>query len=119
MSTLEWIFGGMSLAELVTLITTIVMLRPQRQKADEEVNQARATTRGTVIENDEKSTKLLMEYIVEPLKKEITSLRREIAALKRAVQKANSCKYHDGCPVLHDIQAQAEVTEGKEEEDVL
>ena len=43
MSTLEWIFGGMSLAELVTLITTLVMLIPQRKKADEEVNQARAS----------------------------------------------------------------------------
>lgn len=116
MSTLELILSSISVAELVTLITTIVMLRPQRQKAEEDVNQARATTRGTIIDNDEKSTKLLMEYIVEPLKKEITSLRREVNALKRAVQKANSCKYHDECPVIHDMQSRGA---GKGDDDVL
>lgn len=116
MSILELILTGFSLAELGALITTIVMLKPTKQKAEEDIHQTQATTRGTIIENDEKSTKLLMEYIVEPLKKEITALRREISALRRAVQKANSCRYHDDCPVIQDIQSRAE---GKEEGDVL
>lgn len=51
------------------LFVTLATLRSQRQKAQEEA-------KSLAIENDRKVSELVNEYFVEPLKREMTSLRR-------------------------------------------
>ena len=52
--------------------------------------------------------------VVEPLKKEINAIRKELARLRRAVEKANRCPFADhadACPVLYELR-RAEDVEG-------
>ena len=125
MNTLIAILSAISLAELAGLITTISLLRPNRQKAKEEAQRLHAEARAEEIKNDERMTSILMTNVVEPLRAELKSLRetaarlqeevdslngevedltKEIARLKRAVNKANTCQHKEGCPVLEKLQ---------------
>ena len=42
---------------------------------------------------------MVNEYFVEPLKKEITSLRKQMSRLTRAIEKIPSCPHSADCPV--------------------
>lgn len=78
------------------LIVTLVTLKSQRAKAAEEA-------RSLSIENDEKVNRLVNEYFVEPLKKEITSLRREMAKLRKAIERIPDCPHASECPVKDEL----------------
>jgi hypothetical protein len=87
---LNVVFGG-------GLLVTVFTLRAQSKKASAEAAAVE-------IENDEKASKLLMDYIVEPLKKEINGLRREIRLLRKAMDKIVDCPYADDCPVRDELR---------------
>lgn len=77
-----------------------------------QVEAAKAGTRGDELENVKKAMSILMEQVVEPLKKEINAIRKELARLRRAVEKANRCPFvgHAGvCPVLGELRRTEEV----------
>lgn len=78
------------------LFVTLATLRSQRQKAQEEA-------KSLAIENDRKVSELVNEYFVEPLKREMTSLRRQVSRLSRAVEKIPLCSYSDDCPVRDEL----------------
>lgn len=78
-------------------IVTIVTLKSQRRKANAEA-------RNKELENEEKSAEILLTHIVEPLKKEINALRKEIRKLSNAVSKTKNCKFVDDCPVVGELQ---------------
>jgi len=46
------------------------------------------------------------ENIAKPLQAEIKGLRRDVKNLQKAIKQANSCDYHDNCPVLDELQKQ-------------
>lgn len=92
-----------------------------RRKYDAEVDSIRAQveaskadTRGDELANVKEAMSILMEQVVEPLKKEINAIRKELARLRRAVEKANRCPFADhadACPVLYELR-RAEDFEG-------
>ena len=92
-----------------------------RKKYDAEVDSLRAQveaskvdTRGDELANVKEAMSILMEQVVEPLKKEINAIRKELARLRRAVEKANRCPFADhtnACPVLGELR-RAEDVEG-------
>lgn len=92
-----------------------------RKKYDAEVDGLRAQveackadTRGDELANVKEAMSILMEQVVEPLKKEINAIRKELARLRRAVEKANRCPFADhadACPVLYELR-RAEDVEG-------
>ena len=86
---LEAVLGG-------GLLVTLATLRSTRRKATEEAKQMG-------IGND----RLLMDsfnaYIVEPLKKEVNALRRDVRRFNRAVEKIAHCAYADDCPVRREL----------------
>ena len=64
-------------------------------------------------DNADHATRILMENIVKPLKDEFNETKRELARntremarLRKAIDRANSCKYHDDCPVLGGLREQ-------------
>lgn len=75
-----------------SLVVTLATLHSQQEKAREEA-------KSLAIENDKKVSELVNEYFVEPLKKEITSLRRTVSRLTRAIEKIPSCPHSADCPV--------------------
>lgn len=78
------------------LFVTLATLRSQRQKAQEEA-------KSLAIENDRKVSELVNEYFVEPLKREMTSLRRQVSRLSRAIEKIPLCSHSDDCPVRDEL----------------
>ena len=79
-----------------------------------QVEASKADTRGDELANVKEAMSILMEQVVEPLKKEINAIRTELARLRRAVEKANRCPFADhadACPVLYELR-RAEDVEG-------
>ena len=65
---------------------------------------SKADTRGDELENVKNGMSILMEQVVEPLKKEINAIRKELARLRRAVEKVNNCPHVAACPVRIELQ---------------
>ena len=111
---LNWILGGGLLAAVVGLLT----LKATVRKAEAE------TVR---IGNTEQATRILIENIVEPLKKELSetredlreakkelgSTKREMARFRKAIETANSCKFRADCPVIFKLRDLTRGSAGK------
>ena len=99
--------GGGLLATIIGLLT----LKATVRKAGSEAEKAKVEAEAVRIDNAEHATRMLVSNIVEPLKDELNATRkdlqatkREMARLRKAVDTANSCKYHDDCPVLRGVR---------------
>ena len=111
---LNYILGGGLLAAIVGIVTLKATLR----KANADAERAIAEAETVRIDNAERATRILIENIVEPLKKELHetreelretkkefgSTKREMARLRKAIADANSCKHSDDCPVLYRLR---------------
>lgn len=97
---LNWIFGGGLLAALTALVT----LGPTVRKAKADAERAKADAETVRIDNTEHATRILIDNIVEPLKKELNATRREMARLRKAIDGANDCRHRADCPVLHELR---------------
>lgn len=97
---LNWIFGGGLLAALTALVT----LGPTVRKAKAEAEKAKADAETVHIDNAEHATRILIDNIVEPLKKELSATRREMARLRKAIDGANDCQHRADCPVLYELR---------------
>jgi hypothetical protein len=60
-----------------------------------QVEASKTDIRSDELENVKNGMSILMEQVVEPLKKEINAIRKELARLRRAVEKANRCPFAD------------------------
>ena len=108
------VLGGSLLASLVKLAT----LRSTVREANADAEKARAEAETVRIDNAEHATRILIENIVEPLRKELDETRkeleatrkdlqatkREMARLRKAVDAANTCRHSDDCPVLMGVR---------------
>lgn len=74
------------------------------EKLKAEVQAAKTNTRSNELDNVKKAMEILMDEVVEPLKTEINAIRKELGKFRRAVEKANSCRLADGCPVRRELQ---------------
>lgn len=125
---LNWILGGGLLAAVIgvtTLKATVLKAKAEaeRAKADAEkakadAEKAKAEAETVRFDNAEHATRILIENIVEPLKKELSetraelretkkefgSTKREMARFRKAVESANSCKFSVDCPVLGKLR---------------
>ena len=72
-------------------------MRSTKRKAQEEA-------RRTAIDNDKVLMSNFNEFIVEPLKKEVNALRKDVRRLNRAVEKINDCPTAARCPVRLELQ---------------
>ena len=86
----EAIMGG-------TLIVTLVTLRYTRKKASEEAKSMQIDNEKNIMQN-------FLEFIVEPLKKEVNGLRKDVRKFTRAVEKINDCPHAADCPVRRELQ---------------
>ena len=111
---LNYILGGGLLAAVVGIVTLKATLR----KANADAEKAIAEAETVRIDNAEHATRILIENIVEPLRKELHETReelretkkefgatkREMARLRKAIADANSCMHSDDCPVLYRLR---------------
>ena len=92
MGIYEIISTGLNLLLGGGLIVSVATLKSQQKKAKEEAESI-------ALDNEKKLSEMINEYFVEPLKKEITSLRRTVSRLTRAIEKIPSCPHSADCPV--------------------
>ena len=92
MGIYEIISTGLNLLLGGGLIVSVATLKSQQKKAKEEAESI-------ALDNEKKLSEMINEYFVEPLKKEITSLRRTVSRLTRAVERIPSCPHSADCPV--------------------
>ena len=104
---LNVVLGG----SLVGALISIVTIRSALKKARAEAEKALAEADTVKITNTEQATRILVENIVKPLteelnetRKEIGSVKREVARLRKAIDGANSCRYNADCPVLERMR---------------
>jgi hypothetical protein len=89
------------------------------KKARAEAEKALAEADTVNITNTEQATLILVENIVKPLteelnetRKEIGSIKREVARLRKAIDGANSCRYNSDCPVLERMRVTSKERDG-------
>lgn len=119
---LNLVLGGGLLAAVIGLLT----LKATVRKANAEAEKARAEAETVRIDNTEQATRILIDNIVEPLKKELNetreelratkkefgSTKREMARLRKAIGDAGSCKHSGDCPVLFRLREHPKDCEG-------
>lgn len=119
---LNLVLGGGLLAAVIGLLT----LKATVRKANAEAEKARAEAETVRIDNTEQATRILIDNIVEPLKKELNetreelretkkefcSTKREMARLRKAIGDAGNCKHSDACPVLSRLREHPKDAEG-------
>ena len=102
-------------APLSAWLTAVLLRRKYDAEVDglrAQVEASKTDTRGDELDNVKKAMAILMEQVVEPLKKEIYAIRKELERLRRAVEKVNTCPHADtACPVRDELR-RAEKCEG-------
>lgn len=114
------ILGG----SLAATLLQIASLKSRVRQAEAEADEADAGAERQRIDNAGQATRILMDNIVEPLKKELNdvrkeleqtrrefaatkrdfrALKREVVRLREAMAEATVCPHADGCPVLHQL----------------
>lgn len=80
-----------------TLIVTLVTLRAKRKKANEEAKSIE-------LDNNKKLMDSFNDYIVKPVTKEVSALRKDVRRFTRAIEKINDCPHAAKCPVRAELQ---------------
>ncbi|MBE6339804.1 MAG: hypothetical protein E7069_03560 [Bacteroidales bacterium] len=78
------------------LIASLFTLRTTKRKAEEELQEIKATNADSILRTNE-------EYIVKPLKREINGLRTTVRQLTKVIQKAQECPHAGDCPVRNEM----------------
>lgn len=94
-------------APLSALLTAIFLRSKHNAEVDKlraEVKQTLADVRGRELDNDKKAIQMIMELVVEPLRKDMVQLQEKVDTLTNAIEKINSCPHADNCPVSHELR---------------
>ncbi len=94
-------------APLSALLTAIFLRSRHNAEVDKlraEVKQTLADVRGRELDNDKKAIQMIMELVVEPLRKDMVQLQEKVDTLTNAIEKVNSCPHADNCPVSHELR---------------
>lgn len=98
---------GIITAPLASLLTAIFMRSKHKAEVDglrAEVKKTLADVRGRELDNDKKAIEMIMELVVEPLRKDMKALQNKVDILTNAIEKVNSCPHADNCPVSHELR---------------
>lgn len=94
-------------APLSALLTAIFLRSKHKAEVEQlraEVKKTLADVRGRELDNDKKAIEMIMELVVEPLRKNMIQLQEKVDTLTNAIEKINSCPHADDCPVSHELR---------------
>lgn len=94
-------------APLTALLTAIFLRSKHKAEVDKlraEVRETLADVRGKELDNDKKAIQMIMELVVEPLRRDMLQLQEKVDILTNAIEKINSCPHADTCPVSHELR---------------
>lgn len=79
-----------------------------RRKHRQEVEGLKADNRQKDLDLSKDYVTEWRTYIAEPLQREVSELRSEVAQLRHAIQAIEACPHRDGCPVVDRMQRTAD-----------
>lgn len=104
---------------LVATVVGFLNIRNELRRAQAEARRAEAEADTVKITNTDQATRILIENIVEPLReeldatrKELSSVKREVARLRKAMEAIPQCPYHGECPVLDQLSEPQDAGDG-------
>lgn len=77
-----------------------------------EVKKTLSEVRGRELDNDKKAIEIIMELVVEPLRRDMKSLQRKLDRFTNAIEKINTCPHAERCPVEHELRRAKEDSDG-------
>lgn len=102
---------GYILAPFSSVITWLVTRKRSSNeivRLKKEIEGIEKANTGVDISNIKSAIQILTENVVEPLEKELKSVRRELARFRKAIEKVKSCPYEDECPVKEQLHKSEE-----------
>ena len=87
------------------LIETLVTIKSVRKKGNIEASQADMEQSKSYVDEFTKNIVEPMKDKVNDLERVASGLKRELARLRKAINKANSCQWLDSCPVVRELQS--------------
>lgn len=94
-------------APLSALLTATILRSKHKAEVDKlraEVSETLADVRGKELDNDKKAIQMIMDLVVEPLRRDMLQLQEKVDILTNAIEKINSCPHADSCPVSHELR---------------
>lgn len=90
------------------------VLTRDKYKAEIDALRADVASKLSTVENSEldnvrKANQMLVETVVEPLQKEITSLRRNVDKFRKAIEKIPGCPHANECPVSRQLWSDEDI----------
>lgn len=82
----------------------VALLRSNKKKATAEALKAEMELGKNYVDEYSKNIVEPMKEEIITLRKDINGLKREIARFRRAVNKTNGCQWVDSCPVVRELQ---------------
>ena len=94
-------------APVASWLTSRLQTREYEEKIRQlhaEVEKVKSEVKSNELENVRKASNMLMEQIVEPLRKEMTRLRNEVNRFRKALEDIPRCPHADECPVQFKLR---------------
>lgn len=86
------------------LILTLATLRSARKKAAAESESEYMELSKVYVDEFQANIVSPLKQTLDENKKEMASLKREMARLRKAIEKSTTCDYADDCPVRRELQ---------------
>ena len=104
MMTIEW---TSILVAMITAVSGWVTYWFDRRRHKQEVESLKADNRQKDMNLSKDYVTEFRTFIAEPLQREVSELRQEVAQLRDAIQRIGSCPHRAECPVSEQLQRSA------------
>lgn len=69
-----------------------------------EVKQMQSDVRSRELDNDKKAINMIMELVVEPLRRDMKLLQDKLDLFTYAIERIPTCPHADNCPVEYELR---------------
>lgn len=83
------------------------------EKMRAEVKQMQSDVRSRELDNDKKAINMIMELVVEPLRRDMKLLQEKLDIFTYAIERIPTCPHADSCPVEYELRRTKEGDGGK------
>ena len=73
-----------------------------------EVEQMKSDVRSRELDNDKKAINMIMELVVEPLRRDMKLLQDKLDLFTYAIERIPTCPHADNCPVEYELRRSKE-----------
>lgn len=77
-----------------------------------EVQQIQSDVRSRELDNDKKAINMIMELVVEPLRRDMKLLQDKLDLFTYAIERIPTCPHADNCPVEYELRHAKESSVG-------